>query len=248
MSEKKIVQNSFYHGKVVVYQYLRGYRFSIDAPILADFLPTTDHPALEIGCGCGIISLLALHQGKFPSIRGLEIQEEQAGLARKNALENGMADRFEVFCGDFLKEHHRFKGTKVILTNPPYLSTGSGKLSPDPMVRRSKWDLSLPLSDLLKKTSEILDADGNFFLIYPHSRFDEFMEEARQVQLFPVRRRTVHSFKHGKAERFLIQLSTSRAEEEVLAPLVIFRSPGEYTAEMERIFSGTNRTVDDQKT
>ena len=51
--------DTFYHGRVRVLQKKRGYRFSVDAPLLADFVRTrrTDE-VLEVGTGSGIISLL----------------------------------------------------------------------------------------------------------------------------------------------------------------------------------------------
>ena len=51
--------DAFYHGRVRVLQKKRGYRFSVDAPLLADFIRTKpEDEALDIGTGSGVISLL----------------------------------------------------------------------------------------------------------------------------------------------------------------------------------------------
>ena len=50
---------AFYHGRIRVFQKKKGYRFSVDAPLLADFIQTRPNDdLLELGTGCGIISLL----------------------------------------------------------------------------------------------------------------------------------------------------------------------------------------------
>jgi tRNA1(Val) A37 N6-methylase TrmN6 len=51
--------DSFYMGRILVLQKKKGYRFSVDAPILADFIQTrVDDEILELGTGTGIVSLL----------------------------------------------------------------------------------------------------------------------------------------------------------------------------------------------
>jgi tRNA1(Val) A37 N6-methylase TrmN6 len=51
--------DTFYRGRIRVLQPKKGYRFSVDAPLLADFIRTrAGDEALELGTGSGIISLL----------------------------------------------------------------------------------------------------------------------------------------------------------------------------------------------
>jgi len=87
--------DAFYHGRIRVLQTKAGYRFSIDAPLLADFIRTRPgDEALELGTGSGIISLL-LSVRPFKRITAVEIQSGLAGLARRNVALNGLQDRFE---------------------------------------------------------------------------------------------------------------------------------------------------------
>ncbi|MEK6851454.1 MAG: hypothetical protein AABY30_02825, partial [Candidatus Thermoplasmatota archaeon] len=88
--------DAFYHGRVRVLQKKKGYRFSVDAPLLAAFIRTrADDEALELGTGSGVISLL-LSVKPFRRIVALEIQEGLADLARRNVELNGLGDRVEV--------------------------------------------------------------------------------------------------------------------------------------------------------
>ena len=82
--QPEYTRDTFYRGRVVIFQERRGYRFSLDAPLLADFLPVCSGPALEVGCGCGVVALLALHRAQLGKIapgswivRHLQIQRRK---------------------------------------------------------------------------------------------------------------------------------------------------------------------------
>src|SRR5512136_1885386 len=92
--------DTFYRGRIRVLQAKKGYRFSVDAPLLADFIRTRpEDEALELGTGNGIISLL-LSVKPFRHVKALEIQPGLADLARRNVGLNGLGGRIEVAEGD----------------------------------------------------------------------------------------------------------------------------------------------------
>ena len=110
--------DAFYHGRVRVLQKKKGYRFSVDAPLLADFIRTrADDEALDLGTGSGIISLL-LSVKPFRRIAALEIQAGLADLARRNVEINGLGDRIEVVEGD-LRAYEPGRRFDLIFSNPP---------------------------------------------------------------------------------------------------------------------------------
>src|SRR5512137_544956 len=92
--------DTFFHGRVRILQPKKGYRFSVDAPLLADFIrPRPEDAALELGTGSGVISLL-LSLKPLRKITALEIQPGLAGLARRNVELNGLGGRIEVVEAD----------------------------------------------------------------------------------------------------------------------------------------------------
>jgi len=230
--------DTFYHGKVVIKQLKKGYRFAVDSPILAHFLPRAVAPALEIGCGVGVVSLLALQQNKFPAVTGIEIQEVFCRLAEENAAVNGLSERFRIIHGDFNRIHAGLTSVQTIFCNPPFFKASQGRVSPDPTIRMARFEITLTLARLLRGCSAVLASRGKLFLIYPFSRLEELLTEARANGLFPARIRPVQPFAEAPPDRFLAQLgkSTGRCRRE--KPLVIFKARGIYTLEMERIFSG----------
>jgi len=246
-----ITRDTFYNGKVIVYQHKKGYRFSVDAPVLADFLPCEPgQKALEIGTGSGIVSLLALYKRKFSFIYGIEIQEKLSRLAEINGKENGFSETFKVILGDFntMFKSSELAGIRHVFSNPPFLGTGIGRLSPNREIRDAKFETTLRLKELLAKSYSLLNREkpaaagnepgGNLYLILPYARFAEMERLARQTGFFIHRLRLIFSFKDGKPERFLVQLTNHEVSPVDLKPLIIFKEIGKYTEEMENLFAG----------
>lgn len=232
-------EDTFYKGRVLVKQPRKGYRFSVDAPILADFLPETPNgEALEIGSGCGVISLLALYMEKFRKIHGLEIQERLYNLAADNTLNNGYDGRFLPVHGDFNELCAQYSDMSVVFANPPYYPLKTGRLSPDPEIRDAKFETKLTLLQLLEKSRGVLAPTGCLCLILPSERRNDLEQALKETGYATARRREIFSFKDGKAERFLVQLSLCPVTPETPEPLVIFRETGVYTDEMNRILTG----------
>ncbi len=241
---RDMTEDAFYHGKVIIFQDRKGYRFSVDAPLLADFLPDDpEQRALEIGTGSGVISLLALYRRKFSFIFGIELQEPLSELAALNAEKNGFGDKFKVIAADFndVYREKEFSGIKHIFSNPPFLKQGIGRLSSSREIRDAKFETRLSLKELLIKSRKLSGENGNLYLILPYARNAELESLAGDVGYFICKTRLIFSFKDGKADRFLVQLSTHKDKNVSpvhLDPLVIFKEKGKYTEEMEQIFSG----------
>jgi len=229
---------TFYRGKVVIKQLKKGYRFAVDSPILAAFLPRSTKPALEVGCGVGVISLLVLRQGKFPTVTGIEIQESLFRLAVENAAANGFNGRFHVIRGDFNRIHAGITHVQTIFCNPPFFKPSQGRVSPDRTIRLARFEVALTLPGLLRGCAACLAPRGKLFLIFPFSRREELLDEAATCGLHAARFRPVKSFADSKPDRFLVQLGKVDGRCRREKPLVLFKDRGVYTTEMERILAG----------
>ncbi|MCI5222994.1 MAG: methyltransferase domain-containing protein, partial [Candidatus Electrothrix sp. AR4] len=127
-----LTDDTLFNGRLICHQHKKGYRFSVDAVLLAHFArPSAEDRVLDLGCGCGVIGLILCH--RYPELRltGLELQSALAELTRKNARANRLHDRFTVKLGDLrrIKQHIRSESYNMVVTNPPYHRTGSGRIS-----------------------------------------------------------------------------------------------------------------------
>ena len=93
--------DTFFDGKIRINQNRTGYRFSIDAVLLAHFAdPRSGDKVLDLGTGCGIIPLILAYRQPQISIYGVEVQTALAKLAVTNVEENQLEDRITVLCTD----------------------------------------------------------------------------------------------------------------------------------------------------
>ncbi len=238
ISEEDLSLDYFYKKKVIVYQERKGYRFSVDSPILADFLDKSEEHGLEIGTGSGIVSLLALHKNKLKKIIGIEIQKKLYEIAVLNSKKNGFEKRFEIINQDFNETYNDFKGIKYVFSNPPFLKTNSGRLSVNEEVRIAKFEIKLNLEQLMFNVFKVLADKGNFYMILPFERYDEVFKLILRFGYFVSKIRFVYSYKGGIAERFLIKLTNNKVRVNELPPLIIFKDKGVYSDEMNKILTG----------
>src|SRR4030042_43696 len=81
-------------GRLRLIQSKKGYRFSIDAVLLSQFVAVKPGDrVVDLGTGCGVIGLILLHTRAAGSVFGLEIQPHLADLAMRNAVLQGFTDR-----------------------------------------------------------------------------------------------------------------------------------------------------------
>ena len=85
-----------------------GYRFSLDAMLLANFINAKPKERLiDLGTGSGIIPLLASVLSPVREIVGFELQERLMQFACRNVALNGLDDRIRIVQGN-LKEVSSF--------------------------------------------------------------------------------------------------------------------------------------------
>jgi len=239
--------DTFHRGRVRLYQKKKGYRFSVDAPLLADFIRTkkTDD-ALEVGTGSGIIALL-LGAGRRPFRRltALEVQPGLAALAKRNVALNGLEGRVEVVRADY-REYAPGRTFDLVFSNPPYVPRAGGYLSRTSERAVARHELHGGIADLMRKTAEWLKPGGRACFVFPERRRADFLEAAKANGLRLRRWRPVKPRAGEPANLFLAEVGLAgsgrttgeggRANK--LPALVLFKKDGSHTAEAEAIFSG----------
>ena len=77
--------DTFFNGRIQVRQGQAGYRFSIDAVLLASqAAPGSGYRVVDLGAGCGIISLIMAFRHPDITVYAVEVQKELAQLAISN--------------------------------------------------------------------------------------------------------------------------------------------------------------------
>jgi tRNA1Val (adenine37-N6)-methyltransferase len=233
--------DTFYQGRVLVLQKKKGYRFSVDAPLLADFIQTeAPEELLELGTGNAIISLL-LSIKPFRRIVALEIQDSLADLARRNVRLNRLENLVAVVQGD-LRTFDPGRKFDVIFSNPPYIKNRGGQVSASEEKSIAKHELKCTIFDIMRKTAKLLKGNGRAYFIYSAKREKDFREAMEKNGLKLKTFRQVQPRRGSEANFFLAECRFSSAGVEFRAPFILYGGDGQYTGEAQKIFSG--RTSD----
>jgi tRNA1Val (adenine37-N6)-methyltransferase len=158
-------------------------RIGTDAILLGSWAePGQAQSILEIGTGCGVISLM-LAQRTNAKIDAIDIDEESVFQAGSNFLQSLWRERLNAICislQDFI--HNSDQKYDLVITNPPFFM---GSLpSPDARKNRARHANHLSRQELLAGITTFLNGDGVFLVILPVEEFRKFTTLAETTGLF----------------------------------------------------------------
>lgn len=219
----------------------KGYRYSVDAPLLTDFVKGRKATrALDLGCGCGIIGLMLLEKHKAGHVVGIELQSELAGLARRNASINGLAEYFDTLNMDLRKLGDDYHDSfNLIISNPPFYKKGSGILSPNEQIAIAKHELECDIWDIGRIAARCLKSGGHLAIIYPAERLPDIMLMFEKSKLSPTRLCMVHSKENGPAVLVLAEARKGKGKPlTVEGPFILYGPDGVYTERALHVWEG----------
>lgn len=217
--------DTFFDRRIQILQKKRGYRFSVDAILLAQFSRIRkNEKVIDLGTGCGILPLLLSHQTKARSFVGVEIQEGLAELAKRNVLLNRLEDRISILQNDFRKLKTTFppESFDVVLSNPPYRKYRTGRMNPTQEKAIARHELQGTLEDLVSIASYLLPPKGRCYVIFPALRTVDLLIVLRSQRLEPKRLQFVHPH-FGEDAKFILSesIKESGVELKVMEPLIL---------------------------
>ncbi len=185
------VLDTFWRGRLRVWQPQRqkGYRFTLDAVLLAAFAPAGAR-VLDLGSGCGIVGLLLLAAGKAAHVTAVERQPHLAALCRRNAHENGWAKRLQVVEGDLRQVlDPAALPYDVVVFNPPYFPLRAGRRCPEPGRDAARNECHGTLADFAAAAAQALKPGGHAAAIVAAERAGELLGGLQAQGVFCRRRR-----------------------------------------------------------
>jgi tRNA1Val (adenine37-N6)-methyltransferase len=232
--------DTFFNGKIRITQDRTGYRFSIDAVLLAYFAdPRPGDKVLDLGTGCGIIPLIMAYRVPDLAIYGVEVQTELAGLAVSNVRENRLEDRITVFCTDMklLRPVMTAGPVDLVVCNPPFRRRGSGRINPDAQRAVARHEIRANLGDIIQTSHRMLRTAGRLVLIYTAGRLTDILSRMRSDGIEPKFIRMIHSRQDTEAALTLIEgVKGGRPDLKIAPPLIIYDQKNDYTDEVESMF------------
>jgi tRNA1Val (adenine37-N6)-methyltransferase len=222
-------------AKLRILQKKYGYRYSLDAYLLAAFVEESPGThILEIGSGSGVISIL-LAAVKGLKVTGVEIQENLAEMSRRSVEYCGLSDSVQIVCSDI----REILGPRVevVVTNPPFRPLATGRINPSREKALARHELALDLEGLLRKAYELLIPGGRFYIVYPAWRIPDLICSMRVHRLEPKCVRSVHPSLGTNAQICLVcGLREGGRECSIERPLYVYAEDGSYHEEIKAMF------------
>lgn len=217
--------DTFFSGGLYILQKKRGYRFSVDAVLLSQFINLRkDEKVIDLGTGCGILPLLLSQTTKTHFFVGVEIQKGLAECAKKNVILNHLGDRISILHQDFreLKATFPSGSFDVVISNPPFRQYRTGRVNPSMEKAVARHEIKGTLGDLIRMASYLLPNKGRCYLIFPALRTVDLLMVLRSEKLEPKRLKFVHPRLEEDAKLILIEsIKASGVELKIMEPLVL---------------------------
>lgn len=235
-----LTDDHFFNGKICIKQPKLGYRFSIDSVLLASHVKAAaGYKVLDIGTGCGIISLILAYKNPEIKIYGIEVQKSLADIAALNVKNNGMEEQVKIFCTDVknIKKDILSGSPDIIVCNPPYRKANSGRINPDNQRALARHEIMISLPEIFESAKRLMDISGKFIMIYPSERIADIIAHMRLSGIEPKYFRFIYSKVNSESKLVIAEgIKGGGPGAKVASPLVIYNDDGSYTDEVENMF------------
>lgn len=159
--------------------------------------------ALDVGTGSGLIALMLAQRFGKMTLKGIEVDHEAAGEARKNFDNSPWGNRLEAIEGDFCAMAEEEGGFDFMVSNPPYFSNGA--LAPDEARRTARHEGVLNWASLMRGAKMLLKPTGRLALVAPFEAMEMIMFEGEVNGFKCIRRCVVRTVNRKPARRVLLE-------------------------------------------
>lgn len=228
-----------------IFQLHSGHRYSTDDLLTAWYAASAvlrgrepPQAVLDLGCGIGSVGLLLLW--RFPGLRlvGVEAQEASAALARRSLRYNGVEHRSEVRWGDFRAPGVLAPGDgfELVTGSPPYLAPGEGRRSSAAQRGPCRFEDRGGVRDYLRVAERHLVPGGLVVWVHATRYREASLAAARAAGFSRLRYRPV-VFREGKDSLITLFCGARGAGASTVeeAPLVVRTGSGGYSAEYAEV-------------
>lgn len=171
---------------------------------------------LDVGCGCGLIALMAAQRSETAQIDAIDIDEQSIEEACINFRNSSWNDRLNAFVLDFTEMDKIGSSLEPrydrIVSNPPYFD--SGIRNPETRREIARHQSALSPYSLIGLSSKLLKEGGRLAMVIPSGILKETEDYSRTTVLSPIRKLMVSGKANKEAKRVLIELEKQKTVSE----------------------------------
>ena len=223
-------------GKIVYFQPKLGYRSGIEPIILASQANNKDKTILDLGSGCGPISLILAHRFANAEIVGLENNALHLELSKKSKMENKFSN-VEFKNEDACKFNRNYMSYfDLVLSNPPFFFENQIIKSKNNSIKDAKYISKEKSEKWFKNLIYYTREKGRALIINRFENID-FMLEIFSLFNVILEITPILSFKDSKPKNVLISLKKNeKYVEKTKNEIIIHSNSSKYSKQVEDWF------------
>ncbi len=167
---------------------------------------------LEVGAGCGILSLL-LASRELVSVDAVEKDKESFEEASENFAKSSFSDRLRISHSDFndfvLSSNKRYD---LIISNPPFFINDLQSKNPKKSLARHTQSLSY--KQLVNGARTLLNPDGKIAVVLPYQESRFFLKTAQDAGFFVEKKMLIFPVLGREPNRINLLLSSNPVDEQ----------------------------------
>ncbi|KGM93507.1 tRNA1(Val) (adenine(37)-N6)-methyltransferase [Clostridium botulinum] len=217
-----------------------GFRFGIDAVLLANFANVKNgNRVVDLCSGTGIVPFIIAGKTKASSITGIEIQEDMVEMANRSAMFNKLQDKIEFICEDLTNIDIMKKIPKVdvVTVNPPYKLYNSGIVNPSDKMAIARHEICCNLEDVIIACRTLLKDNKRMYMVHRPDRLADIITLMRKNKIEPKRIQMVHP--NTKKAPNIVLIEGQRDGGAFLKwepPIYVYNDKGGYSDQIEAIY------------
>ncbi|MCY6960220.1 tRNA1(Val) (adenine(37)-N6)-methyltransferase [Clostridium brassicae] len=223
-----------------VIQKKEGFRFGVDAVLLANFAKVKKGDNVTDLCsGTGIIPFIMAGKTEAVKISGIEIQEEMVEMANRSVEFNNLGERMNFIQGDLTNIEFMKKLPKadVVTVNPPYKLQNSGLINPNDKMAIARHEICCNLEDVIIACRILLKDNKRMYMVHRPDRLVDIITIMRKHKIEPKRIQMVHP--NTKKAPNIVLIEGQRDGGTFLKwekPIYVYNNKGGYSEQIEEIY------------
>lgn len=223
-----------------VIQKKKGFRFGIDAVLLANFAQVKrGSSVIDLCSGTGIIPFIIAGKTEASSITGIEIQEEMVEMAKRSVQFNKLEHRINFINGDLrnLELLKKLPKADVVTVNPPYKLANSGIVNPEDKMAIARHEICCTLEDVIIACRILLNDNKRMYMIHRPDRLADILTLMRKHKIEPKRIQMIHP--NTKKAPNIVLVEGQRDGGAFLKwepPIFVYDEYGNYSEQINKIY------------
>lgn len=202
-------------------------KVGVDAVLLGAWAGVKSGKILDVGTGCGVISLILAQRFSKAEIIGIDIDSPSVNEATFNFSNSPWNNRMSAMHLSFPEGliENKFD---LIVSNPPYFNSGIS--SPTTQREKARHQQSLSVFSLINKAPEFLTSNGRLSMIYPADFRETVGIKAKENGLYLLRECEIKGNENRPVKRVMSEFGLEDKGTPFLTSLTLYQK-GEPTQE-----------------